>query len=371
MKKSLGRIFLIILFFLHFDIFASTYEWSAVANKKSAFVNEAIHLEYICKFSDRGELYSIEFNPVIEDENYSIRLLSETEAIVDGKRVNSYEFVAFVKKAKKIDFKFNAIMKLTTRESVENTVIGRDNMKKEYFTLENVKQKVLTVDVLDAKSALVGNFAIDAKYSQNIVKAHEPFHFDLSIKGVGNFQDFRPISLKIDGVKIVSEKPSAKIILTKDGYSGTYIQKFAFIGERDFIIPAISMEYFELSSKSVKKLEVKRVEVKVSGGYAKNELLDLDKTNVLKFKEEYLYYLLSFIAGFFISKIKFRRKKKIPTTNEKFKKEIANAKTADEIIFILALQNKKEFDGMVRKIEKNEFASLKEIKKDLLQLISH
>ncbi len=370
MKKSLGRIFLVILFLLNINIFASTYEWSAVADKKSAFVDEAIYLEYTCKFSDGGELYSIEFNPVVEDENYSIKLLSETEAIVDGKRVNSYEFVAFVKKAKKIDFKFNATMKLTTRESVENTVIGRDNMKKEYFTFESVKQKVLTVDVLDAKSALVGDFTIDAKYNQNTIKAHEPFHFDVSIKGVGNFQDFKPIELKIDGVKIVSEKPNAKISLTKNGYRGTYTQKFVFIAEKDFVIPTISVEYFELSSKSIKKLEVKQIEVKVGGGYAKNELLDLDKTSVLEFKKEYLYFLLSFIAGFLVSKIKFRRKKSISTASQKLKKEIANAKTIDEVIFILALQNKKEFDDIVKKIEKNEFASPRQIKKELLAFIT-
>lgn len=371
MKKNLGRIFLVILFFLHVDIFASTYEWSAVANKKSAFVNEAIHLKYICEFSDRGELYFIEFNPITENENYSIKLLSEAQAIVDGKRVNSYEFVAFVKKAKKIDFKFDVMMKLTTRKSIENTVIGRDNMKKEYFTFENIKQKVLTVDVLDAKSDLVGNFTLETKYNQNIVKAHEPFHFDLSIKGVGNFQDFIPISVKIDGVKIVSEKPSVKSVLTKDGYSGTYRQKFALIGERDFVIPAISIEYFELSSKSVKKLEAKQVEVKVSGGYKKNELLDSNELSILKFKKEYLYFSLSFVAGFLISKIKFRRKKKISTTREKLKKDITSAKTVDEIMFILALQNKKEFSEIVRNIENSDTVSLKKIKKSLLQLISH
>ncbi|MDD5158198.1 hypothetical protein [Sulfurimonas sp.] len=371
MKKSLGRFFLVIFFVLNINIFASTYEWSAVANKKSAFVNEAIHLEYICKFSDRGELYFISFNPITENKDYSIKLLSETERIVDGKRVNSYEFVAFVKKAKKIDFKFDAMMKLTTRKSIENTVIGRDNMKKEYFTFENIKQKTLTVDVLDAKSDLVGNFTLETKYNQNIVKAHEPFHFDLNINGVGNFQDFKPIVLKMDNIKIVSEKPDVKTILTKDGYSGVYIQKFVFIGDKDFIIPAINIDYFELSSRSVKKLEAKQVEVKVGGGYKKSELLDLNEVSVLKFKKESLYFLLSFVAGFLVSKIKIERKNKILTISEKLKKDIAAAKTVDEIMFILALQNKKEFSEVVRSIENSDIVSLKKIKKNLFQLIPH
>ncbi|MCK4875087.1 MAG: hypothetical protein KAS26_04485, partial [Sulfurimonas sp.] len=127
MKNSLGRAFLILLTLLHVEIFASTYEWSVKANKTTAYVNEAIHLTYTCKFSDRGELYTIDFNPKKENENYTLHILSESERIIDNKRINSYEFVVFAKKAKEMNFQFDTTMKKTTKESIESTVIGRDN----------------------------------------------------------------------------------------------------------------------------------------------------------------------------------------------------------------------------------------------------
>ena len=73
MKRSLGSSLSIFLLFFTLNLSASTYEWSATANKKSAFVNEAILLKYVCKFSDRSELYTIDFNPVGENENYRIK----------------------------------------------------------------------------------------------------------------------------------------------------------------------------------------------------------------------------------------------------------------------------------------------------------
>ncbi len=86
MRKNLGRFFIIFLLLFSSNVFASTYAWSASVDKKSAYVNEAIFLKYMCSFSDRSELYSIDFNPVGEHENYTIKPLREQESIVDGKR---------------------------------------------------------------------------------------------------------------------------------------------------------------------------------------------------------------------------------------------------------------------------------------------
>ncbi len=86
MKNSLGRAFLILLTLLHVEIFASTYEWSVKANKTTAYVNEAIHLTYTCKFSDRGELYTIDFNAVGVDYSSNFNYYTDPS----GKLVLTY-----------------------------------------------------------------------------------------------------------------------------------------------------------------------------------------------------------------------------------------------------------------------------------------
>ena len=97
MKKNLGRIALfLVLVFIGLDA-SDEYEWSASIDKKEMYINEAVHLHYSCKFNTKDELHVIEFNPVGKYKDYDIYLLSESEKIEDGKRINDFEFVAFLK----------------------------------------------------------------------------------------------------------------------------------------------------------------------------------------------------------------------------------------------------------------------------------
>ena len=206
MRKNLGNISIIFLLLFSMNLFASTYEWSATANKKSAFVNEAILLKYICKFNDRSELYTIDFNPVVENENYVIKPLSEQEQIVNGKRVNTFEYIAYVKRSGKMTFNFDMVMRKTNEDSIENTVLGRDNEQYEEFTSTYLKQKSLYLDIKRSESDLVGNFELEVKESESRVKAYAPYSLEFIIKGVGSFEKLKPLEFNIDGVKVFSQK---------------------------------------------------------------------------------------------------------------------------------------------------------------------
>jgi len=142
MKKNLGRVFFLLMLFVSAELFATTYEWSAQIQKQKAYVNEPIYVHYTCAFSDRAELYSIEFNPSGEHEKFRVKSLHVNESIVDGKKVSSYEFLLFAKDGGEIEIAFEALMKLTSRESIEEMVIGRDNVKKEDTKKTVVKQEV-------------------------------------------------------------------------------------------------------------------------------------------------------------------------------------------------------------------------------------
>lgn len=367
MKNNLGKIFLIFLIFVHVEIFASTYEWSAKADKSSVYVNEAIHLTYICEFSDRSELYSIDFNPQKENEDYTLHILSESERIVDGKRINNYEFVVFLKenaakKAKEINFEFETIMKKTTKESIENTVIGRDNKEYADFTLKTIKQKSIKVDVKPSQKELVGDFVIEVKKDKQNVKAYEPFHMHITIKGNGNFEAIKPIDFKIDGVKIFAGKIIKDIELSKAGYSGLWSQKFAFVGNEEFEVPEINIEYFNLKTKSVDKLHVDASKVEVTKGYVKKELLD-EVDNDFKINYDYFYYLLTFIAGYLLAKIKINNYKS--NTPDVFLDKIDKAKSMDELLMILALDGSSKYKNIILEIETKKLTSLKTAKNRL------
>jgi len=360
MKKNLGKILIFLLLALHVELFASTYEWSATTNKTKAYKNEAIHLRYVCKFSDRGELYTIDFNPIGAFKDYDIKLLKEETHISNGKRTSSYDFLAFVHKSGTVSFKFPTIMKKTNEDSIKNTVLGRDNAYYEEFTKEKIYQKELNIEILETNSELVGDFTLNVRKDKPKVKAYEPYHMEVVIKGNGNFDAIKTMVFNIDNVKVFESEIIENIKMTKDGYSGTWSQKFAFVSEKDFEIPSFKIEYFSINDKSKKALHVEGAKIKVLKAYKKKDLLD-DVDDSVKINYDFIYYILSFIAGFLVSKVKFRNTKKIDKKQEEFKQKLSKCKTMDELVFILLVTDRNKYKNIIKKIENNEYKTVKSV----------
>ncbi len=363
MRKSLGRIFLTLFIFLNASLAASTYTWSASANKTSAYLHEAIHLKYVCSFSDASELYTIDFNPSGEYEKFTLKNLSQSEHIVDGKRVNSYEFVAFAKESDEIEFAFEAVMKKTTKESIENTVLGRDNVQKEDFTKEPFAQKVLKVTVKETNTPLVGTFSIQEKKREPKVKAYEPYHIEVLIKGVGNFDAIKPIEFNMEGVKVFAGEVVKDYVLKDDGMHGEWSQKFAFVSERDFAIPKIEIPYFDLQEQRAGSLSIDATDVSVEAGFSKEELLDEEPKESFEFDISYIYYLLAFVAGFLVAKIEFKKGAPKLNSDEEFRQKVEDAKTVDELMILLVLKDAKRYEKLISEIEAKRITSLKSAKK--------
>lgn len=365
MKKNLGRVILALSVFLHVEIFASAYTWSAYANKTSAYVNEAVHLKYICEFDDDAQLVTIDFEPAGEYEKYLLKNLRESESIVDGKKISIYEFVLFAKKSGKLELEFETVMKVTTKESIEEMVIGRDNVKKEDSVKKVLKQELLTLDVKETNSSLSGEFEIEAKKNEPRVKAYEPYHMQILIKGAGNFSAIKPIEFKIDGVKVFASEVVANYILGEDGERGEWSQKFAFVSEKDFTIPDIKIEYFNLKTHKIESLGVDGTEVKVEGGFSKEELLDEPEPESFRFDYSYLNYMLVFIAGFLAAKIKIKKSSAPKGKKEIFHQKIDEAKSLDELMILLVLSGEKMYEKIIFDIESKKLTSLKSAKKIL------
>ncbi|MDO9267414.1 MAG: hypothetical protein Q7U00_10065 [Sulfurimonas sp.] len=363
MKKNLGRAVLAMLIFLHVEIFASTYTWNATSNKTTAYVNEPIYLKYICEFSDSAELFIIDFNIAGDYEKYRVKNLRENQSIVDGKKINSYEFVAYAKKAGEIKFDFEAVMKQTNKESVENMVIGRDNMKKGEFVKKTVKQKILTAEIKETNSTLVGEFSIDIKKNEPRVKAYEPYHMQIIIKGNGNFEDLKPLSFNIEGVKVFAGEVEQKHELNENGQSGEWSQKFAFVSEKDFKIPEVKIEYLNLREQKIDSLLLDSVDVSVEKGFAKEELLDKADDKSFKFNYNYLYGILIFIGGFLAAKIKIKSSKTTKNKKELFHQKIDEAKSLEELMIVLAVSDSKRYENIIIDIERKKLTSLKGAKK--------
>lgn len=360
MKNNLGKIFLLLFFSI--KLFGSSYEWSAQADKKSAMTNEPIHLTYICSFSDSAQTYSIEFNPVVDSDEYRVILLSENESIVDAKRVNSYEFLLYVKKAQNLNLTFDTTMKKTNKDSIQSSVLGRDNAKYEDYEIRIIRQKSIELEIEDAKSRLVGELSADVKKDSSSIRSYEPYHFELKFEGRANFDALEAFDFEIEGVKVIGEKPIKNITLTKDGYIGSWSQKFAFVSNSSFTIPTIEIEYFDLDEKKLKLLSFDKVDVEVEELYKKEELLD-EEEREFELDSNYIYYVLTFLAGYLFAKIKFKKRVKLSSFELEFNKKIDGAKNLEELHFLLVLRDAKKYSKIIDSIESKEIKSLESAKK--------
>lgn len=373
MKRSLGKRvgwLLLLLVVWHVGLQANTYEWSAEVNKQEVYKNEAIYLHYQCSFSDRAELYAIDFNPVGEYEAYSLKLLRQTREIVDGKRIENYEYVAFAKHAGVIDFDFDMVMKKTNRDSIENAVIGRDNVQTEEFTKRFMKQKTLRVSVLDANISHVGVYTMQVHKSEPTTEAYIPYHLEVLIEGEGDFM-FAPLSFAPHGVEVFAEEPQINTTLTQNGYVGTWRQKFAFVSDKNFTIDGFTKEYFDTKERRVRHFVMDSMDVKVTQGLQKEELLDDVKIEKKAFFSwEYLYYFLFFIFGFIVAKIKFTFKRASHAMQYSLEDKIAKTRSLQELALLLALQKEKRFEEILLAIETKKVTSLRETQKKVMRLIT-
>ena len=209
---------------------------------------------------------------------------------------------------------------------------------------------------------MVGSFDLQIRENKPSVKAYEPYSLEFIIQGIGNFEKLKPIAFKIDGVKVFSQKDILKSSLKKDGEHGVWSQKFAFVSDKSFVIPSLEFEYFDLEKSSKEVLRFEGIDVEVTPAYTKAELLDEDE-KTFEFKAEYLYYLLTFLLGFVLAKIEFKKKKKYKTKDEELCQKVHSVKSLEELSMLLAIQGSNKYDKTLLEIEKGELTSLKDAKK--------
>ncbi|MDH4945376.1 hypothetical protein [Sulfurimonas sp. C5] len=363
MKKNLGR-FLFVFLFLYSVLEASTYKWYLDLNKKNVVTNEAVYFKYTCVFSDKSELYVIEFNPVTDNKNYSIKLLSEKEQIIDNHRENSFEFVLYVKNGGDFKLDLEATMKKTNKDSIENTVLGRDNRAYEEYSIKKFPLQSIKLNVTPIDQKLVGKFTLQTKQDDSKITQFEPYHLEIILEGKGDFKIIQPFHFNIPDVKVFQEEPKLEIELTKEGTQGRWSQKFAFVSDKDFTIPAQQLQYYDLIQQTIHTLQTKPVQIKVQkSSFTKEDLLDVKEEQTFHFKKEYFYYFLTFIAGFLVAKIKFRSRKKENRSENKLCEKISQMKSLEQVNVLLILEEDTQYKELIEQIETKQIKSLKEVKR--------
>jgi hypothetical protein len=228
---------------------------------------------------------------------------------------------------------------------------------KTYFSNEldlNVKPLPSGVD-------LVGNFTIKATVEKKEIKANEALNVIVEVQGEGNLEDIKSFKQNIDTVAVFDEK----IVIN----GAKLTQKIAFVAERDFVVPAFTLNYFDPKTKEIKTISTKEIPIKVENSKATQELVvkksSIDESVEVKTRssDDYdkLNYIFIFILGliigiltmFFKEKIKFKKNKKSDFTD--------NQKTF--LMKLLPFKDDLEAKEMIEKLEAKIYSN-QEIKLD-------
>ncbi len=365
MKKILGSLLLLTL-----SLWAkSTYEWTVSLKEKQLYEHQATTLSMQCRFDKSGKNDDVEFIPP-KDSAFDFKMLSENRRFEGEIQIITYEYLIFAKKAGEFTLTLEPKMLFTTQSAIDNVIIGRDNVNDLETEKEIAKIKPININVLQTDSSLTGQLSLRTKNDIQVASAYEPVHLEVTIEGSGNLQSIEDLKFDIEHVEVFSDEAEKSFTLSAKGYTGAWTQRFAFVAKDDFVIPSISIDYFDPISQEKKVLKSEAVKIQINTDGIKVEDL-VDKVNLPSKKIdfsaylEYLYYLLTFISGFIVAKL-VRFPQKMKQKKEKGAR-IKQAKTAKELLESLMTCDKNLFSEEIELLEaavyKGDEIMLSKIKK--------
>ncbi|MEA3522718.1 MAG: hypothetical protein U9R50_07065, partial [Campylobacterota bacterium] len=334
MKLNLGKYLLILLLPL---LLNAAHRWELEVSKTDLVIGEATLFSYTCFFE--GEAYgtSIDIEIPAEHDDYSIEVYKVSENIINDNRQNHFQYVVFPKRSGEIEVSLKAELRKTSREQVENAVIGRDNV--EYYQFEKAEDTLpsTSLHVSPIQTQLVGDFALHVRLDKEKLSAYEPLHVSIIFEGIGNLDQYKPFELDIASTDIFREKPERKYRLTPEGFKGSITQKFAIVSDTNFTFPKFSLEIYNSKLGKNQHLITHEKALHVKPAFAKKELLDPpqeDEEKPLNFS--WIYYFLTLVTGVILGW--YAKLYLAQYHNEKKQKSFTQAKDAKTLLTHLALE---------------------------------
>lgn len=332
---------------------APDYVWNASQSKRLVARHEAFVAEYRCRFAGEGYEYVIVLKPPKETDAYRLVIESERERIVDGQRINTYRFIVFPKKAGRLVLDLNASMEHTTKESIENTVIGRDNVEDFDFVATTVRLPEIAVEVQPQPERFAGVLSLNASTDKKVTDAFSPVQFRVRLEGYGNLDRFGDFNFSVAGAKIFTDGVRRTLRLDDEGYRGTIEQQFAVVADRNFTIPSLTLRYYDTKARKVRTLRTEAVPITVRGYASPSSLLDAPEAAE---KENggigwgWLNLLLAFVAGIAVGRFL------LPVSEEEeasapLPTRLKRCRDPKKFAAYLAMYDGERYEAMIEEIE--------------------
>ena len=335
------------------------YQWQVKQSKTSAAVGEAVMLEFTCRFDSAGYEYVIAFAPPNETDAYRMVIDSERQHIVEGKRVNTYQFVLFPKQSGDLSIALDALMKHTSKASIVNTTIGRDNVEDLDYKVKKVDLPPVKVDVHANSTRYAGTMRLSVNVDKKEVNAFTPVQVGIMLQGEGNLDRILPFVLDIDGAKIFTDGLERTLQITTNGFSGVLRQQFAIVSDANFTVPPVELEYYDTKTASVVRLRSEAVPVIVQrrpetmvaqpGAAAQNNV---------PFSWHWVDLLLATVTGIVIGRFLLPVREE-PSGPQTLQARLQRCHDPEQFAALLAIADAEKYRGIIDDIDQKHAAGEK------------
>ncbi len=327
------------------------FELTLITDKKDLYVGEPFTLKLIFKQKNDAEAVDSKF---IQPDFKGFWIKSESKAKQYKKGKFTYSEVIYSLAAQRKGKLIiqPAQMKIATRVKGKNSWGSwvLDVKWKNYFS-DKLEMNVLEIP---QGVTLVGDFTIESNVDKTTINMNEAVNVTITVKGNGNFEDIASFKPTLNGVSVFDEKGIVK--------KSSYTQKIALVADKDFVVPAFSIKYFDLKTKTIKTVQTQEIKIKVNG-VVKDELTikrDVkDKVEVVKVVQTETSNILLisiFILGLIIGSLVGFFKPWIYINIKKEKKvSLKDPKTL--LIKLMPYQNDSRVADLIEKLEKNIYSN--------------
>ena len=341
-----------------------------IANKQEAYVGEPITLKIIFRQKRDVPVEAIQFANPTFPSFWAKSDGKDRKQVVGDYVIHNITYVLIPQQAG--EFTISpvkvAIAKRVQVRDAFSFVLQRIRWKNLFSNELKIKVKPLPNNV-----SVFGKFSIKASVDKEITKANKPVNLTLTIRGEGNIDDIDSFDLKVPNATVYKNKPKRDTYLENGVYKGVFRQKFALVGDGDFVIPPIKFTYFDKDEQKVKTIKTKPIKIKVTGGgnfqatQTPHKLITsatAPKEKIVKkivYKEanpfeKWIYLLIGLFVGFVLSNLKYlKRFGKKQSSEHPLSYEIRKAKSDKELLKILLpyVSKNQKIKEIVNQLEEN------------------
>jgi len=273
----------------------SLFSLEMIVKKENVMQFEAVEIEFRFKRDEKVDVRELRFSPP-KFENFWVKEGKKSKSkSKDGIATHSMNYFVFPQKAG--DFEL-----APSRVDIGVMSQSRDifNMLRNQLNWKTVFSNSQKLHVEELKGTnLYGNFKLDLSADKKSINENEGVNVILKITGTGNFDDIEAFSLDIENANIYADKPVVKNYANEDTLDGEFIQKFSISAGKDFIIPAITLTYFDSKLRKLVTKKTKPVAIKVNS-VQKEKDIQVKPTQeiiVTQSTNNYIQASVAFLAG--------------------------------------------------------------------------